>query len=143
MKFAELPTGTSIHCGSREVSESEILSFARQYDPQWFHTDPVRARAGRWNGVIASGWMTCCIAMEMVVHKILEGSDCFGSPGIENLRWLHPVRPGDVLSLTVKVLESRVSKSGKYGVVRWQWLLDNQHGTRVLELNATSLFDIS
>ena len=143
MKFSELRTGMSIDCGSRTVSESEIVNFARQYDPQWFHTDLERARAGRWNGLISSGWMTCCIAMEMVVHKILEGSNCFGSPGIEHLRWLHPVRPGDVLSLTVEVLESRVSKSGKYGVVRWQWLLDNQLGTRVLDLTATSLFDIS
>lgn len=142
MKFSEFQPGMTIACGSRPVSEPEVIAFAQRYDPQWFHTDPERARQGRWNGLIASGWMTCGIAMEMVVQRILADSDCFGSPGVDSLRWNNPVRPGDVLSLDVKVLETGISKSGKSGIVRWQWLLQNQHDACVLDLTATSLFDI-
>jgi acyl dehydratase len=142
MKFAELTAGLHISCGTRRVLESEILDFARQYDPQWFHIDSHRAHAGRWRGLISSGWMTCSIAMEMVCRTILNGSEGMGSPGVESLSWPAPVRPNDILSLTVVVLHSRISKSGKYGVLQWQWLLDNQDGKRVLDLITTCLFDL-
>jgi acyl dehydratase len=142
MKFADLKPGMLIDCGTRKVSEEEILAYASKYDPQWFHLDLDRVRSGIWKGLISSGWLTCSIAMELVVKKILKGSEGVGSPGIETLRWPNPVRPDDVLGLVVKVLEARPSKSGKYGVVRWQWLLDNQVGERVLDLITTSLFDI-
>jgi acyl dehydratase len=143
MKFADFKPGLQIDCGARAVSEEEILSFARRYDPQWFHVDVARADEGRWNGLIASGWMTCCIAMEMVVRTVLAGSASFGSPGVEELRWENPVRPGDTLRVRVTVLESRVSSSGRNGIVRWRWEVHSQRDRRVLNLVAVSLFDIS
>jgi len=143
MKFADFKPGLQIDCGTRAVSEEEILSFARRYDPQWFHVDVARADEGRWNGLIASGWMTCCIAMEMVVRTVLAGSASFGSPGVEELRWENPVRPGDTLRVRVTVLESRVSSSGRNGIVRWRWEVHSQRDRRVLNLVAVSLFDIS
>jgi len=143
MKFAEFKPEMQIECGSHVVTEDEILGFAKKYDPQWFHVDLARAQSGRWNGLIASGWMTCCIAMDLVVRKVLEGSESFGSPGVEELRWENPVRPGDTLQVTVTVLEARVSSSGRAGIVRWRWDVQTQHSQRVLTLIATSLFDIA
>ena len=143
MKFAEFRRAMQIECGSHLVTEEEILSFAKKYDPQWFHVDVAQAQAGRWNGLIASGWMTCCIAMDLVVRKVLAGSESFGSPGVEELRWENPVRPGDTLSVMVTVLESRVSSSGRNGIVRWQWEVHTQRSQRVLTLIATSLFDVA
>ena len=143
MKFAEFKPELQIECGSHLVTEDEILSFAKKYDPQWFHTDVAQAQAGRWNGLIASGWMTCCIAMDLVVRKVLAGSESFGSPGVEELRWENPVRPGDTLSVAVTVLESRVSSSGRNGIVRWRWEVRTQRKQRALSLVATSLFDVA
>ncbi len=142
MHFADFTAGRIIDAGSREVSESEIIEFARKYDPQWFHTDVARASASRWKGLISSGWLTCAVAMELAVKNVLADSESIGSPGVEQLKWPAPVRPGDVLSLRIEVLEARVSRSGSVGVVRWKWLLTNQHGVTVLETQATSLFEI-
>ena len=142
MRFHDLSVGQTIEIGPRDVSASEIVAFASKYDPQPFHVDPVRASAGRWGGLIASGWLTCSIAMELAVRGILEGSESYGSPGVEMLEWMHPVRPGDVLRLVVTVLESRVSSSQTTGIIRWRWELFNQDDVRVLRLVATSFFAV-
>jgi acyl dehydratase len=142
LRFQDLTVGQIIEVGPREVSEGEIIAFATRYDPQPFHTDPVRAKASRWGGLIASGWMTCSIAMELVVRGILEGGESYGSPGVENIEWTHPVRPGDSLHLKATVLESRVSSSGHTGIVRIRWELLNQRDVLVLRLVGTSLFAI-
>ena len=143
MRFAVIAPGVVIEAGPRTVTEAEIIEFASRYDPQWFHVDVAQAQAGRWNGLIASGWMTCCIAMDLVVRRVLEGSESFGSPGVEELRWENPVRPGDTLRVSVTVLESRVSSSGRNGIVRWRWDVHTQRSQRVLTLIATSLFDVA
>jgi len=142
MRFAAIKPGMVIEAGPRTVSQEEIIQFASRYDPQWFHVDPERAAGSRWKGLIASGWHTCAIVMEMTVAAILRDSESFGSPGIEELKWLEPVRPGDALRLRVEVLESRLSSSGSTGIVRWRWELFNQAGTKVLTLIGTSLFAI-
>lgn len=143
MRFAEFRPGHVIETRSRLLERDEILQFASRYDAQWFHTDPVRAGRSRWKGLIASGWHTCAVAMELAVSDILAGSESFGSPGIDQLRWLAPVRPGDALRLKVEVLETRVSSSGNTGSVLWRWSVRNQDDVTVLELVATSLFDLS
>jgi acyl dehydratase len=143
MQFADFKPGMIIEAGPRHITAEEILQFARRYDPQWFHTDPERAARSRWKGLIASGWHTCAIAMELVVAAALQHSESFGSPGIEHLKWLEAVRPGDGLSLRAEVLETRVSGSGKTGILRWRWELWNQSGTQVLELLGTSLFALT
>jgi len=142
MRFADLTVGRVIETRERPVTAEEIVAFASRYDPQWFHTDPARAESGRWAGLIGSGWMTCAIGMELAVEAVLAGSESFGSPGIDQLRWLEPVRPGDALRLRLEVLETRHSSSGRTGIVRWQWRLSNQAGRPVLEMIATSLFDL-
>jgi acyl dehydratase len=142
VRFADLSVGRTIRGGRREVTEQEIIDFARRYDPQPFHTDPDAAKASRWNGLIASGWMTCSIAMELVARLILAGSESMGSPGVEKVDWPAPVRPGDVLSLTVTVVESRISSSGRIGIVKWRWELHNQAQVQVLSVLGTSFFDV-
>lgn len=142
MRFADFIPGASFHAGPREVTEEEIVEFAARYDRQPFHTDRASAAASRWGGLIASGWMTCAISMELATGDLLKGSGSIGSPGIDELQWEKPVRPGDILNLRVTVLESRISSSGTTGIVRWRWELHNQGGIRVLHLIATSLFDL-
>lgn len=142
MRFAEFSTGMELWAGPRRVDEAEILEFARRYDPQWFHTDPARAEASRWKGLIASGWMTGGIAMTLMAEGPLAGSESFGSPGLDYLKWLAPVRPGDALRVRATVLETKVSSSGKVGVLHWRWQLFNQDDVEVLDLAASSLFEL-
>jgi len=143
MKFAEFKPGMVIAAGRRWVTEQEIIDFAVQYDPQWFHTDPARAATSRWQGLIASGWFTCSIAMQLLVTHVLADSESIGSPGLEQVKWPHPLRPGEEVELQVEVLETRVSSSGKVGIVRWRWLLTTRTGVRVLDVLGTSLFELS
>jgi acyl dehydratase len=144
MKFAEFKVGQVIHAGPYLVNEAEVISFAKAFDPQWFHTDPVAARDGRFGGLVASGWHTCGIAMRLVTDAVLHGSESFASPGLAFLKWQHPVRPGDQLSLRADVLETRVSVSQPtLGILRWRWQMVNQAEVQVLELEATSLFDLT
>ena len=144
MVFDEFNTGDVLDAGPIGISQAEILDFATQYDPQWFHTDPARAAQGPYAGLIASGWQTCGLAMRLAVDNVLEGSESVGSPGVDNLRWLAPVRPGDSLTLRMTIIEKRVSRTrATRGVMRSQWQLDNQDGVTVLTLDATSLFDLT
>ena len=142
MKFAEFTPGLVITAGPHAVSEREILDFARQWDPQWFHVDPARADAeSRFGGLIGSGWHTCGIAMRLVTEAALQGSESFASPGLAYVKWPAPVRPGDALTLTATVLDARTARSqSTLGILRWRWQLHNQHGVEVLDLEATSLF---
>ena len=141
MKYAEFEIGQTLHAGPCTVSEEEILAFAKQWDPQWFHTQPAAAANGPFNGLIASGWHTCCIAMRLAVDAFLAGSESYVSPGLDHIRWLHPVRPGDALSLAITIVDKRMSKSG-LGVLRWDWEMSNQDGTKVLGIEATNLFKV-
>lgn len=144
MKFAEFSAGQVIEAGPYEVSEDEVLRFATAYDPQWFHTDPAAAAQGRFGGLIASGWHTCGIAMKLLAEKALAGSESFASPGLAYVKWPHPVRPGDRLTVKATVLDARRSRSqGSLGILRWRWQLFNAMGTEVLDLEATSLFDLA
>lgn len=141
MKFAEFRPGQVIEAGPQAVTEDEVLGFARQWDPQWFHTDPEAAAEGVFGGLIASGWHTCAIAMRLVVQAALHDSESFASPGIDQIRWSRPVRPGDTLRLRAEVVEARRSDTKAHlGILRWRWQLFNQHDVQVLDAMVTSLF---
>ena len=144
MKFADFHAGQVIEAGPYEVGEAEIVQFARAYDPQWFHTDVQAAAAGRFGGLIASGWHTCAIAMRLATDAALHDSESFASPGVEKIRWPNPVRPGDELRLRATVIETRRARSQPtLGILRWRWQLFNASGAEMLDLEATSLFDLS
>lgn len=143
MRFADIAAGRVIVLGPASLSEADIVDFARKWDPQWFHADPQRAGDGRWGGLIASGWQTCAVAMKLAVDHVLAGSESFGSPGLEYVKWPAPVRAGDALTLTITVHDAQRSQSRPdLGVVRWRWELRNQRGETAVDLIATSLFDL-
>ncbi|HTD05238.1 MaoC family dehydratase [Undibacterium sp.] len=143
MKFAEITEGRRFTLGPASVTETEVMQFARHYDDQWFHTDRARAAQGPSSGLIASGWHTCALAMQLVSRGILADSESYASPGLAYVKWPNPLRPGDTLTLEILVLESRIASSRPWlGIVRWQWVMLNQKGEQVLDLEATSMFKI-
>jgi acyl dehydratase len=122
------------------VDQRQIIEFATQFDPQSFHVDPEAAAAGPFGGLIASGWHTTSLMMRLFAAHYISGVASLGSPGVDELRWLRPVRPGDVLRLRVTVLESTPSRSKPdRGVVRTQAELVNQNGEVALRLTALNL----
>lgn len=125
--------------GRYEVTEEEIISFARRYDDQPFHTDKEAAKESVYGGLIASGWHTCAIFMRMACDAQTgrSGMAIMGSPGFDDLKWLLPVRPGDVLSARTKILSATPSqRKPDRGTVRIKiWLL-NQNGDVVLEMTS-------
>lgn len=143
MQFADFHAGQVIEAGPYVLTEAELVQFARAYDPQWFHTDANAAADSPFGGLIASGWQTCAIAMRLVVDAVLAGSESFASPGLEQVRWPNPVRPGDALRLVAEVSEVRRSeKRPTLGILRWRWRLFNQREQLVLEVDVTSLFKL-
>lgn len=144
MKFSDFKVGMVIQHPPVPVEYDEVLAFAEKYDPQWFHIDLERAETGRWKGLIASGWLTCSLAMRMAVNAALHDSESFGSPGLEKLLWLLPVRPGDTLRFAATVNSVRVSSSRPdLGIVGWTWRLYNQNDEQVVEIVATNLFQLA
>jgi acyl dehydratase len=109
--FEDYVEGSMYEFGSVEVEEKEIIEYARRYDPQLFHVDPEAALTTPFGGVVASGWHTAGMAMRLLVENYLPRGTSFGSPGVDELRWHKPVRPGDVLSVRATVAETRVSES--------------------------------
>ena len=143
MKFADFRPGQVLSHGPASLTLDEIISFARQWDPQWFHCDAEAAAKGRFGGLIASGWQTCGLAMRMAVQCALDGSESFASPGLAYLKWPNPVRAGEPLRFRAEVLEVRRSQSQPaLGILRWRWHLLHEDGRAALELEATSLFDL-
>jgi acyl dehydratase len=143
MKFSDLTSQRRFILGPITLDIRDAIDFATKYDPQWFHTDPAQAESGPWDGLIASGWHTCALAMRLICENILAGSESYASPGLNYIRWPNPVRPGDELTLEVLVHEARVSASKPWlGIVRWQWVMRNQSGLEVLDMEPVSLFKL-
>ena len=139
--WEDLTPGRVFETPARSLSEEDILRFAREYDPQSYHTDPVAARATPFGGLIASGWQTCGVTMRLMCDGYLLESSCVGSPGLEELRWLKPVRPGDALRLRSTVLESTPSgKQPNRGTILWHWETLNQDGEVVLSMRGRQMF---
>jgi acyl dehydratase len=127
--------------GRHRFSAEEIVEFAQQYDRQRFHLDPEAARETMFGGLIASGWHTCAIAMRGMCDAYLTRSACLGSPGLDSLKWLRPVRPGDTLHYRATVLEARPSSSKpELGLVKFLWDAVNQSGEQVVAMEGWQLF---
>ncbi len=137
--FEDYLPGAVLEFGSTRVDEAELLEFARKYDPQPFHVDAARAAASPFGGLIASGWHTGSMMMRMLAEHYLAPETSLGSPGLEQLRWPAPVRPGDTLSLRVTVLEARRSSSKPdRGLVRSLIEVVNQRREVVMSVNAVN-----
>ncbi len=131
--FDDYAPGTTYDCGSVGVDQADIISFAREFDPQPFHVDPVAAASGPFGGLIASGWHTAALSMRLVVDNFMAAEASLGSAGLDELRWPYPVRPGDTLRVRATVLEARRSLSKPdRGIVKSLIESVNQDGQTVM-----------
>jgi acyl dehydratase len=139
--FEDINAGDVVELGTYEITREEILEFARKYDPQPFHVDEQAARDSPFGGLVASGWHTAAIFMRLFVERILSGSASMGSPGVEGIRWTAPVRPGDVLTGRVRVVETSPSQTRPdRGTVVTESEVLNQDGEVVMTVRARGFF---
>lgn len=138
--FEDFLPGSVDVWGAREVTRAEVIAFAREFDPQPHHLDDAAAEASILKGLSASGWHSCALAMRMACDWFLLDTAALGSPGVDEVRWKKPVRPGDVLSLRRTVLEPRASQSKPdRGLVPMIWELVNQSGETVMSMQAATI----
>jgi acyl dehydratase len=140
--FEDFRVGEVLSLGSRTVSEEEIIAFARAFDPQPFHTDPERAKASVFGGLVASGWHTVALYMRLLVDGFIAHiAVSQGSPGVDKIEWLKPVRPGDTLTGRLTILELIPSKSRpERGTIRSRGEMVNQKGEVVMTLAGIGFF---
>jgi len=139
--WEDFKVGETVEMGTHTFTETEIIEFARQFDPQPFHIDPEAASKSSFGGLIASGWHICAIAMRLMVDKYVARSASLGSPGLDNIRWQKPVRPGDTITYRRIVLESRASQSRPgVGLLRSRTEALNQHGEVVMSMEGWGMF---
>ena len=141
MYFEDFEVGQRIVIASRTVTHDEIVHFAGQFDPQPFHVDDAAAEASIFGSVIASGWHTCSMMMRLVVDAVLGGSSSLGSPGVDKVRWILPVRPGDTLTVTYVTTAVKGSSSRPdRGVVWSAWEARNQKDELVCVIEGMGMF---
>jgi acyl dehydratase len=139
--WEDLPVGTVIDLGTHEVTKDEILEFASKYDPQPFHTDEEAAKDSIYGGLIASGWHTCAMMIRLLCDSLLLRAASLGSPGIDEIRWIKPVRPADTLHGRMEVIESRASRSKPdRGIVKSRWEVTNQDGNVVMTMEGMGMY---
>jgi len=139
--WEDFQVGETVEMGSHTFGAEEIIAFGRQYDPQPFHTDPVAAQNSFYGELIASGWHSCAIGMRLMCETYINRTHSMGSPGVDNIRWLAPVKAGDTLSYRRTVLETRLSRSRPdAGLVRTRWEAVNQTGVLVLSMEGWGMF---
>jgi acyl dehydratase len=139
--FEDFTPGDIISLGEYRVTEAEMMAFSERYDPQFFHTDPVAAKDSPYGGIIASGWLTAAIFQRMQSDSFMLDSSCMGSPGVDEIRWLKPVRAGDSLhgTNTVEAVKPSNSKPDR-GAVFSQVEIYNQDDTLVMTLKTRVIY---
>jgi acyl dehydratase/pimeloyl-ACP methyl ester carboxylesterase len=139
--FEDFVAGDVIELGTYEMTEAEIIDFGRRFDPQYFHTDPEAAVDSPFGGLIASGWHTVSAWARLWIDTVVSRADGRGSPGMQEVRWFEPVRPGDSLTATVEILDARPSaRRADRGTVFIGCQMTNQHGRVVMTCHGRGLF---
>ena len=139
--WEDFKVGEVVEMGRHTFTEEEIIAFAKQFDPQPFHVDPEAAKDSFYGGIIASGWHTCCVAMRTMVEHYIGRSASMGSPGMDNVCWLKPVRPGDTITFRRIITESRPSQSRPAtGLLKSSSQAVNQNGETVLTMEGWGMF---
>jgi len=139
--WEDFKVGEVHQIGEKRVDKDEIIAFARQFDPQPFHVDEAAARSSIYGGLIASGWHTVSLVMRMMCDSYMLDSASLGSPGIDDLKWLKPVRPGDTIRAQRTTLEVRASTSRpEMGLVKTRWEVFNQDSDRVMTMEGYGMF---
>jgi len=135
--FEDFPTGRFGTFGPRHVTREEMLAFAAEFDPQPMHLDEAAARASMLQGLSGSGWHLCAVVMRMMFDFYIGDTASLGSPGVSELKWLAPFRPGDDLMLEVDVVEARVSRSRpSTGIVTFKCVVRNAGGQALSEMTS-------
>lgn len=142
--FEDLEIGRTAKFGRYDVTREEVIEFATKYDPQPFHLDDEAAAKTHFGRLSASGWHTCAMTMSMLVANLKENRQAgLGSPGMDNLRWLKPVYPGDTLRCETTILEKRRSKSRpEMGLFKSHLKVFNQHDEPVMEMTSNGLIEV-
>jgi acyl dehydratase len=141
--WEDFVAGESVMFGRREVTLEEIIAFAREYDAQPFHLDEEAAKASLLGGLAASGWHVCALMMRMCWDAYVHDSTGLGSPGIEEMRWIRPVRPGHILSIKRTVLEAKRSRSRpEMGLTRMRHDLMSQDGELLARMEGWMMFGV-
>ena len=136
--WKDFVVGERKEIGSKLFKKEEIIKFAEKFDPQYFHVDPKLSKASEYKGLIASGWHTCSVIMKLMCDKFLNSTNTLGSPGISNLSWFHPVRPGDKITGYWKVIEKRESRSKpSMGIMKLKIFGINQNRETVINMVPT------
>lgn len=131
--FEDFKPGDRIATAGVTLTESEMIDFARRYDPQLFHVDAEAAKASIFGGLVASGFLTMAVTFRLFYATGALGNANLGSPGFEEVRFLKPVRPGDTLRAVVEVIDARPSQSKPdRGILRFRYRAYNQHGEEVM-----------
>jgi len=139
--FEDYVAGSVHEFGTIAVEPDEVVSFGRRFVPLSYHTDAEAAKKSIYGGLIASGWHTCSIGMRLTVDSHVNRTASLGSPGLDNIRWLKPVRAGDTISYSRIVLESRASESRPgVGLVKSRWEAVNQAGETVMTMEGWGMF---
>ncbi|MGO9119564.1 MAG: MaoC family dehydratase [Desulfomonilaceae bacterium] len=138
--FEDYVPGDVHEFGAIVAEEAEMIAFARRFDPQPFHTDPVAAKQSVFGGLIASGWYTAGLMMRLYVDHYLSHVASLSSPGVDELRWLKPVRPGDALSIRITISDAKRSRSKPdRGIVHSYLEVLNQDGEIVMSMKGVNL----
>ncbi|HEY7037921.1 MAG TPA: MaoC family dehydratase [Methylomirabilota bacterium] len=138
--FEDVQVGETMRFGRYEVTREEILEYARQFDPQPFHLDDEAARQSIYGGLIASGWHTGAMFIRMICDGMAPGHATSGAKGFDDLRWIKPVRPGDVLSVESEVREKIQGRRPDVGTVKLESRISNQRGEMVMSLVSLVLY---
>ena len=140
--WEDFKPGDTAPMGEKTIDRAEMIAFARLYDPQPFHIDEEAARQSMYGGLIASGWHTVALVMRMMVDSYLNAAASLGSPGVDNVRWLKPVRPGDTIRAMRTVVETRASGSRpEMGLVKSRWEVFNQSDQLVMTMEGYGMFE--
>jgi acyl dehydratase len=140
--WEDFKPGDTAPMGEKTIDRAEMIAFARLYDPQPFHIDEEAARQSTYGGLIASGWHTVALVMRMMVDSYLNAAASLGSPGVDNVRWLKPVRPGDTIRAMRTVVETRASGSRpEMGLVKSRWEVFNQSDQLVMTMEGYGMFE--
>lgn len=143
LAFEDFHVGDTAQYGRYALTREEVISFASQFDPQPMHLDEAAGSASILGGLAASGWHGCVIMMRLIADNVLAGGTGEGAPGIDQVRWIRPLRPGDVFSVRHEVLETRVSRSRPdRGFVRFRFELLDQDGAVAMEQTNSIMFGL-
>jgi len=138
--FEDFSPGWTVEFGPRRVTREEMIGFAAQFDPQPMHLDEEAARHTMLGGLAASGWHTCSVMMKMIADGVLLDSASMGAPGIEEVKWLKPVRPGDSLTVRGSIVSTRASRSNPdRGFLNFLWEVFNDRGEKVMTLTCPQM----